>query len=173
MTKVQVDSNGKVITLGGKALVAGEGSTLITKNITQNGTYNASSDNADGYSSVSVNVAGTTPTGTLNITANGVYDVTNYASVDVSVSGSGGSGGGGGTLYAWVFARQLISASVIAYTVSELPSAEDNVLVLDKTGMLFGQGLNWKVILSVNSTGISIESRHNTFVRNSSYDLTL
>ena len=32
--------------------------TLITKNITQNGTYNASSDNADGYSSVTVNVSG-------------------------------------------------------------------------------------------------------------------
>ena len=31
--------------------------TLITKSITQNGTYNASSDNADGYSSVTVNVS--------------------------------------------------------------------------------------------------------------------
>jgi len=34
----------------------GGGSTLITKSITENGTYNASSDNADGYSSVSVSV---------------------------------------------------------------------------------------------------------------------
>lgn len=33
-------------------------STLITKNITQNGTYNASADNADGYSQVTVNVSG-------------------------------------------------------------------------------------------------------------------
>lgn len=31
--------------------------TLVTKNITSNGTYNASSDNADGYSSVTVDVA--------------------------------------------------------------------------------------------------------------------
>lgn len=36
----------------------GNASTLITKNITQNGTYNASDDNADGYSSVNVNVSG-------------------------------------------------------------------------------------------------------------------
>lgn len=36
----------------------GGGSTLITKTITANGTYNASSDNADGYSSVTVNVSG-------------------------------------------------------------------------------------------------------------------
>ena len=36
----------------------GGGATLITKNITQNGTYNASSDNADGYSQVTVNVSG-------------------------------------------------------------------------------------------------------------------
>ena len=37
---------------------SGGGSTLITKTITANGTYNASSDNADGYSSVTVNVSG-------------------------------------------------------------------------------------------------------------------
>lgn len=36
----------------------GSASTLITKNITQNGIYNASDDNADGYSSVNVNVSG-------------------------------------------------------------------------------------------------------------------
>lgn len=32
--------------------------TLVTKSITENGTYNASSDSADGYSSVTVNVQG-------------------------------------------------------------------------------------------------------------------
>lgn len=66
----------------------GGSATLITKSITANGTYNASSDNADGYSSVNVNVpTGITPTGTRTITANGTYDVTNYASADVNVSG--------------------------------------------------------------------------------------
>lgn len=36
----------------------GSSATLITKSITENGTYNASSDNADGYSQVTVNVSG-------------------------------------------------------------------------------------------------------------------
>lgn len=36
----------------------GNASTLIAKSITQNGIYNASADNADGYSSVNVNVSG-------------------------------------------------------------------------------------------------------------------
>lgn len=36
----------------------GGGSTLVTKNITQNGTYAAEDDNADGYSEVMVNVSG-------------------------------------------------------------------------------------------------------------------
>ena len=37
--------------------VSGGGGTLITKTITENGTYNANDDNADGYSSVTVNVS--------------------------------------------------------------------------------------------------------------------
>lgn len=44
-----------IIRIGGGS---GSTPTLITKSITQNGTYNASSDNADGYSSVVVNVSG-------------------------------------------------------------------------------------------------------------------
>ena len=48
------------------------GGTLITKTITQNGTYNASADNADGYSQVTVNVAsggGGAEPATLTITS--------------------------------------------------------------------------------------------------------
>lgn len=40
---------------------SGASPTLITKSITSNGTYNASNDNADGYSSVTVSVPATTP----------------------------------------------------------------------------------------------------------------
>ena len=40
------------------AVSADDVTTLTTKSITQNGTYNASSDSADGYSSVTVNVSG-------------------------------------------------------------------------------------------------------------------
>lgn len=40
-----------------------QGATLITKSITQNGTYNASSDDADGYSQVTVNI----PSETSNV----------------------------------------------------------------------------------------------------------
>lgn len=39
-------------------VTADDVTTLITKSITQNGTYAASSDSADGYSSVTVNVSG-------------------------------------------------------------------------------------------------------------------
>lgn len=52
-------NTGKII-LNGTTYYAGGvsgGSTLVTKTITQNGTYNASDDNADGYSEVNVNVA--------------------------------------------------------------------------------------------------------------------
>ena len=105
-----------------KKLSGGGGgeATLIDKSISSNGTYNASSDNADGYKKVVVNVpnpstgslsitsnntydvtnyasavvnvpTGITPTGTVNITQNGTVDVTNYASANVNVSGGGSS----------------------------------------------------------------------------------
>lgn len=56
MTKVLVNSQGKpYIVESNKVLL---GNTFGTKTITENGTYTASSDNLDGYSSVTVNVSG-------------------------------------------------------------------------------------------------------------------
>ena len=63
-----------VTILGVQGTYSGSTPTLITKSITQNGTYNASSDNADGYSSVTVNVSG----GGIGIpreVKNGVYQM--------------------------------------------------------------------------------------------------
>ena len=67
--------------------VSGGGSTLGTKSITNNGTYNASSDSLDGYSQVTVSVpASAVDSGTKSITANGNnQDVVGYAAVNVNV----------------------------------------------------------------------------------------
>lgn len=103
-TLTTVNNQTRVLETGGTWLedditltdVSASSPTLITKNINTNGTYNASSDSADGFSSVVVNVpTGITPTGTkqINITANGTTteDVTNYASAQITVNVSGGS----------------------------------------------------------------------------------
>lgn len=62
-TAVQSDvASGKYFYLASGEKVEGSGSgssmNLTTKNITQNGTYDAEDDSADGYSSVTVNVSG-------------------------------------------------------------------------------------------------------------------
>lgn len=60
--------------------------------VTANGTYTVPA-NADGYGPVTVNVPtegdGITPSGVLDITANGDYDVTQYAGVSVDVPETG------------------------------------------------------------------------------------
>ena len=78
---------------------------LINKDISANGTYNASSDNADGYKKVNVNVPNTytqsdegkvvssgqlAVQSSLSVTENGTYDTTLKNSVSVNVSGGGG-----------------------------------------------------------------------------------
>ena len=53
-------------------------------------TANASNIDVASYAAANVNVPqGITPTGTYNITSNGVYDVASYASASVNVSGGG------------------------------------------------------------------------------------
>lgn len=62
-------------------------------NVTENGTYTASSGHA--YNPVSVNVPIPSgyiqPTGTSSITENGIYNISSFASVDVNVAGGGES----------------------------------------------------------------------------------
>ena len=62
----------------------GQQPTLVTKSISSNGTYAASSDNADGYSSVTVNVAPKYVTGTFTGTTAG-----SAQSVTIPYTGSG------------------------------------------------------------------------------------
>ena len=57
----------------------GGGAVLGTKHITSNGIYNASSDNLDGYSSVSVAVSTPAPIlKRIEVTDNGVYKASDY-----------------------------------------------------------------------------------------------
>ena len=64
---------------------AGSISNMAEKNITQNGTYTASAEDLDGYSSVTVNVP-TGASGTIEITENGTsIDVERYQYADVAV----------------------------------------------------------------------------------------
>lgn len=70
--------------------VQGGSSILVPKTITQNGTYNPASDNADGYSNVTVNVPGGGVLIQKNITQNGTYNASSdnadgYSSVNVNV----------------------------------------------------------------------------------------
>ena len=73
-----------------KQVDGGEGSgsepVIESLSVTENGTYEAPSG-VDGYSPVTVNVSGITPSDTIQITQNGTVDVTQYATADVNVSG--------------------------------------------------------------------------------------
>lgn len=75
---LQVD---KITSEGG----GGGSATLITKNITANGTYDAEDDDADGYSEVTVNVAG----GASNIVTGTFKGTTTGAAMDVDLAYTG------------------------------------------------------------------------------------
>lgn len=79
-----------------------DGVTLINKTITANGTYNASSDSADGYSSVTVNVPGSSPnlqaktnisptTSSQTITPDSGYDGLSSVQINAMPSGTAGT----------------------------------------------------------------------------------
>lgn len=79
-----------------------DGVTLINKTITANGTYAASSDNADGFETVTVNVPGSSPnlqaktnisptTSSQTITADSGYDGLSSVQINAMPSGTAGT----------------------------------------------------------------------------------
>lgn len=117
--------------------VAVPSATLATKNITSNGTYNASQDDADGYSSVIVAVPGGATIEPLTVTENGTYNppsgVNGYAPVTVNVSGGEGD--------------------------PTLPAEYQEVEYIqcyDYQHILLGQGVLWKIVsIDVSQDAIS------------------
>ena len=77
---------------------ASNGKTLIAKAITGKGIATSNTDTfqtmATNINNIKVGGGGITPTGTKEITQNGTYDVTNFASVLVNVVSQGGSSSG-------------------------------------------------------------------------------
>lgn len=101
-------------------------STLISKSITQNGSYDPEDDSADGYSAVTVNVPNSYAAGdegkvvsngalvaqtarASEITANGTYDTTVNNEVTVNISGGGGGGNSPQYLLNPAWSRQFMS----------------------------------------------------------------
>lgn len=96
----------------------GGSSTLGTKTINNNGTYNASDDSLDGYSQVTVSVpASAVDSGTKSITANGNnQDVVGYAAVNVSVPNSYSAGDEGKVVSSGALVAQTAHADVTPTT---------------------------------------------------------
>ena len=131
-------------------------STLGTKSIVANGTYQAESDNLDGYSSVSVAVPNSYAAGDegkvvnsgalvaqtaypSTVTANDTYDTTNYNSITVNVSGGGGGGGFSGYDVKFI---DYDGSIVQAYTAAEFAALSAMPANPSHTG-LTAQGWNW------------------------------
>ena len=108
----------------------GGGSTLITKSITANGTYDADDDDADGYSSVTVAVPSKHFTGTFTGSTTGV-------AMDVSIpyTGSGhpvagiiypSAGGNAGNIASLAQKNVMITYSFVQVDVTETPTYSGN-----------------------------------------------
>ena len=81
---------------------ASNGKSLIANAITGKGVVTSNTDSfqtmANNISNIQTGSTGITPTGTKEITQNGTYDVTNFASVLVNVASSGGGNLESGTI---------------------------------------------------------------------------
>ena len=133
----------------------GGGSTLITKTITADGTYDAEDDNADGYSSVTVNV----PTGTAR------------TSTDVTVSGDSVTVPAG--LYSSSVTKSVASGSAGTPTASKGTVSNHSVSVTpsvtNTTGYITGGA---KTGTAVTVSASELVSGSETKTANGTYDVT-
>lgn len=157
ITLVDVTGSGNVVvedvsnSTGVGAEIDADIATLITKSITSNGTYNASSDNADGYSSVTVNVSGGSSTlVSKSITANGTYDPANdsadgYSSVTVNVPNSYAAGDEGKVVHNGA----LTSQTSATYTTN---NTYDTTLINSVTVNVSGGGSGGNALATETGT---------------------
>lgn len=152
------DNGGSFTLVIEKQVSGGGGSTLITKTITANGTYDAEDDDADGYSEVTVAL----PSGTAGTPTATKGTVSNHSvSVTPSVTNTGGvisSGTLTGTPVT-VSASELVSGSETktsngTYNVANLAEIVVNV----SGGSGIGTLLNTTSIGTVNTTSTQASS---------------
>ena len=114
----------------------GGSATLITKNIAANGTYNASSDSADGYSSVTVAVPGPPyVTGTFTPQAS---EANTVKSITIPYTGSGypiacyifptpGAYKNDATIYTTAQKQAIVTYMIVKDDISSSPNYSSNV----------------------------------------------
>lgn len=138
-----------------------DGDTFTTKTITQNGTYNASSDNADGYSSVTVNVpsgGGTyqaktnisPTTSSQTITPDSGYDALSSVQINAMPTGTAGT-------------PSATKGTVSNHSVSVTPS------VTNTTGYITG---GTKTGTAVTVSASELVSGSETKTANGTYNVT-
>lgn len=138
-----------------------DGATFTTKTITQNGTYNASSDNADGYSSVTVNVSSgggtyqaktniSPTTSSQTITPDSGYDALSSVQINAMPTGTAGT-------------PSATKGTVSNHSVSVTPS------VTNTTGYITG---GTKTGTAVTVSASELVSGSETKTANGTYNVT-
>jgi signal peptidase I len=151
-----------------EAILDGGGSepVLVTKTITQNGTYTASSDNADGYSEVSVDVSNSytvqdegkvvsngalVAQGSDTATENGTVDTTLIGSLTVNVE-SGGEIPKQKSTKPALSGREVYSSTWSAKTWSGLTSFNGRYIWTDGDNIYYSNGSDQYVLNKLTST---------------------
>ena len=168
-------------TIGGGG--GGGSATLITKTINENGTYSASSDNADGYSAVTVSVPNTytqsdegkvVDNGALvaqtssSTTSNGTVDTTTINSLTVNVANSYTAGDEGKVVDNGALVSQTAYPSTVT-TNGTITTTTNNSVTIDVANS-YTQADNGKVVS--NQQLVAQTAYPSTITTNNTYDTT-